>query len=143
MRNLGFWVSVVLLLLLGVAGLEGFLNDFDEVEALGQRIHTVAQLSFGITGLAAGIGAILKKSWAGAVALVFAFAAALAAGLAPVVWGDAGIGSGIASAAVAFFLGFLLYLGVRADTPEETASEGRPPEGRPPDGERPASGDDG
>lgn len=112
MRTFGFWLSVVLLLLLGVAGLQGFLNDFDEVETLGQRIHTLAQISFAFTGVAAGVGAIMRKRWAGTVALLFAFAVAVAAGLAPVVWGDAGTASGVASAGVAFLIGFVLHLGV-------------------------------
>jgi len=128
MRNLGFWLSVVFLLLLGVAGLEGFLNDFDQVETLGQRIHTLAQVSFGIAGVAAAIGAILRERWARTVALVFAFSVALTAGLAPVVWGDAGTASGIASAGLAFLIGMVLYLGV-AGGREKTEPEAETPEG--------------
>jgi hypothetical protein len=128
MRNLGFWLSVVFLFLLGVAGLQGFLGDFHEVETLGQRIQTLGQISFGLTGIAAGTGAMMRQRWAGALALVFAVAVSLAAGFAPVVWGDAGVGSGIASAAVAFLIGIALYLGVAGGweraKPEETTPEG-------------------
>lgn len=128
MRNLGFWLSVFFLLLLGVAGLQGFLNDFHEAETLGQRIQTLTQISFGLTGIVAGIGAMMRQRWAGTLALVFAVAVSLAAGLAPVVWGDAGVGSGMASAGLAFLIGIALYLGVSGRR-GETEPDGKTPEG--------------
>ncbi len=113
MRTFGFWISVVFLLFFGLSGLQGFFTDWPLVETVGQRLVNLAQLTFGTTGLAAALGAIRKKPWAGPLALVFASGAGAAAGLAPVFWGESGPLTGLASGLLGFLIGFLLYLGVR------------------------------
>ena len=113
MRTFGYWVSVALLLYMGLSGLQGFFTDWPLVENLGQRLVGVAQVTFGLAGLAAAVGALLKKPWTGMVALVFSFGTGAAAGLAPVFWGDAGPLTGVASGGLGFLIGYLLYLGVR------------------------------
>lgn len=128
MRTIGFWISVVLLLFMGLSGLQGFFSDFPLVENLGQRFVNLAQLTFGLTGLGAAIGGILKKHWTGRVASVFPFGAGVAAGLAPVYWGESGPLTGIASGLLGFLIGYLLYMGVRrVGHPEEGVGSASPP----------------
>lgn len=115
MRTFGYWLSVVLLLFLGVAGLDGFVDDLHGVRTVGQGIATGGQLTFGLAGISAALGAILEKGWVGTVALVFALAAGLTAGLAPVVWGDSGIVTGTASGGLGLLMGAALYLGVKRE----------------------------
>jgi hypothetical protein len=113
MKKVGFWVSVVLLLFLGLSGIQSFFGDWGDVETLGQRACNVGQAAFGVSGLLAGLGAIFRKSWAGPVALGFAVSAGLTAGIAPVVWGGSEIAVGFGSGAVGLLLGLLFFLGVR------------------------------
>jgi len=115
-----FWASVVLLLFFGVSGLQSFFGDWGHSGTLGQKLCGVGQATFGTCGLLAGAGAILKRSWAGPVALAFAVSGGITAGLAPVAWGDSNLATGIASGGLGFLIGILLYWGV-ADraTPSE------------------------
>jgi hypothetical protein len=88
----------------------------------------LAQLTFGLSGLGAAIGGILKKPWTGRVASVFPFGAGVASGLAPVYWGQSGPLTGIASGLLGFLIGYLLYMGVRgAGQPEEDVGSASPP----------------
>ena len=137
MRKVGFWISAFLLLFLGLSGVQGSVGDWGDAETLGQRVCTIGQGVFGILGLVAGTGAVLKRRWAGTVALAFAGAAAVTSGLASVAWGGSGIGVGIASGALGLLLGLLLYLGVRSPdgplekVPAETSSASAIPPARP------------
>jgi len=124
MRTVLYWVSVALLLYVGLAGLQGFFDDLDGVENLGQRLANVSQLLYGSAGLGAATGAILKRSWTGKVALVFAFGAGSTAGLASVFWGESGIPTGLASGGLGFLIGYLLYLGVRRAGAEDEGLPG-------------------
>lgn len=112
MRRIVFWVSVVFLLFLGLSGIQSCLSDWELAANLGQRACTIGQAAFGLFGISAGVGAILKRQWAGPAALAFAVSAGLTAGLASVVWGESGFGTGVASGGLGMLLGILLYLGI-------------------------------
>ena len=116
MRKVGFWASVVFLLFLGASGCQSFFGDWGDVETLGQRLCNIGQAAFGVLGILAGIGAILKRTWAGSAALGFAVAAAITAGLAPVVWGGANVATGIGSGFLGLLIGLVLYLGIGRPT---------------------------
>ena len=112
MRRVGFWASVVFLLFLGASGCQSFFGDWGDVETLGQRICNLGQAVYGILGLVAGVGAMLKQRWAESAALGFAAAAGTTAGLAPVVWGGTNVATGLASGALGLLIGLVLYLGI-------------------------------
>ncbi len=112
MRRVVFWASVVLLLFFGVSGLQSFLGDWGLAGTFGQKLCGVGQATFGTCGLLAGVGAILKRSWAGPVALAFAVSGGMTAGLASVAWGDSNLATGIASGGLGFLIGILLYWGI-------------------------------
>jgi hypothetical protein len=129
MRKVGFWISAVLLLLLGLSGVQGLFGDWGDAETLGQRVCTAGQGVFGVLGLVAGTGAVLKRRWAGNAALAFAVSVGFTAAFASVAWGGSGIGAGAASGALGLLLGLVLYLGVRgprAEPSEEVPTEPPP-----------------
>jgi hypothetical protein len=112
---------VVFLIFLGLSGVQGAVGDWGLSSTVGQRLSAVGQGIFGVCGLVAGIGSILKKRWAGAFAAAFAVSAGITAGLASVVWGGSNLATGFASGALGLLIGFLLYRGVglRAAPPVE------------------------
>jgi hypothetical protein len=112
MRIVAFWISVVLLFLLGLSGLQSFLGDWSLATTLGQRISTVGQGVFGACGVLAGTGAVLKRKWGEVAALAFAVSAGITAGLASMAWGGSGLGAGFASGCLGFLIGILLYWGI-------------------------------
>jgi hypothetical protein len=122
MRKFVFWASIAFLLFLGLSGIQSCLSDWSLVTTPAQRACTIGQAVFGTFGLLAGIGAVIKRRWAGPAALVFAVSGGLTAGLATVAWGGAGLGTGVASGGLGLLLGTLLYLGISDPSP----SSGRP-----------------
>ena len=115
MRTVGFVASVALLLFLGGSSIQSFLGDLSLPETLWQRIANLGQLLCAVAGLSAGVGALLKRRWAGRVALVFAGAVSFTAWIGSVAWEDAGIFRSLLDAGLGFLLGYVLYLGVRGD----------------------------
>jgi hypothetical protein len=112
MRRFFFWASVAFLIFLGLSGIQSSISDWPVAGNFGQRLCSVGQAVFGLSGLLAGLGAMFKRPWAAPVTLVFAISGGLTAGLATVVWGGSGLGGGIGSGALGILLGMLLYLGV-------------------------------
>ena len=117
MRIVAFWVSVVFLLFLGISGLQSFFGDWGLASNLGQRLCGVGQASFGTCGLLAGVGAIYKRKWAGPAAIAFAVSGGITTGLASVAWADANLVTGIASGALGFLLGIVLFWGIGGCVP--------------------------
>lgn len=112
MRRFFFWASVAFLIFLGLSGIQSCINDWSSASTLGQKLCSVGQAVFGVSGLLAGSGAMLKKPWAGPLTMIFAISGGVTAGIATVVWGGAGIGAGIGSGGLGLLLGMVLYLGV-------------------------------
>ena len=117
MRTVAFWVSAVFLLFLGGSGLQSFFNDWELAGTLGQKATGMGQVLFGVCGLLAGVGAILKRTWAGPLTLAFAVLAGVTAGLASVAWGGSNLATGIASGGLGFLIGMLLYWGILGRIP--------------------------
>ncbi|MGD2122808.1 MAG: hypothetical protein PVJ76_13730 [Gemmatimonadota bacterium] len=128
MRSFFFWGSAALLLFLGLSGVQSFFSDWPLASNPGQRLCTVGQGVFGISGLLAGLGSTFKKRWAAPFALVFAVSAGGTAGLATVVWAGSGLGAGIGSGALGLLLGILLYLGVSGCPPGSKEGPTKDPE---------------
>lgn len=112
-------LGVALLLLLAWTGLYGGMMQIAETRTLGQEIQTIAQLDFGILSLLAIVARfwIRRYQWRLAIWFVWALSIAAAAGLAPVVWGGAGIGIGLLAACATL----LVALGILWLLSRETA----------------------
>jgi hypothetical protein len=113
MRTLGLVVSAGLLLFIGCSNVQSFLEDWALAETARQWVANLAQLLAAATGIAAGVGAVLNRTWTGRSALVFAATLAFTAWAGPLARGESGIFRSLPDAGLAFLLGYVLYLGVR------------------------------
>lgn len=106
-------LAAALLILLGAGGAQGLWNNLGTAETLFQYSVFGGQVVLSVAGVAAGLGALLRKAWAGPAALIFALGMAYAAGAGPVAWGEVGWPRGTVDAGIGFLIGFVLFLGVR------------------------------
>ena len=132
MRTVGFFLSVGFLLFIGGSGIQGFVSDWALVETPMQRAANFGQLAMAVTGLGAGLGAILRRAWTPRVAKGFVGAVTFTAGVAVMAWGGEGALTGLVSAGLGFLIGYVLYLGVRgvgaADSAKDASSAGADPD---------------
>jgi len=102
------------LLLLGLAytGIAGAISQYSESHSTGQWVQTTLQLVFGVVSLCAIIVAFRASRWRRTVNGVFVASTTVAGGLAPIVWGDAGllpgVAAGVASALVCLLIVWLV-----------------------------------
>jgi hypothetical protein len=105
-------VGVVLLLLLAYTGIAGAISQYSESHTTGQWVQTTLQLVFGVFSVLAVIVAFRPSRWRRAVNVVFVASTTLAGGLAPIVWGEAGLlpglAAGVASALVCLLIVWLV-----------------------------------
>jgi hypothetical protein len=109
-------VAVLLLLVLAWTGLSGGIHDFSAAQNVGQEVQTLAQLAYGLLSLltvttvhwAHRGRAVIQGCWTACVAV--------AAGLASVVWGDAGAIVGLVSAAGALLIALAILWLLRFGT---------------------------
>ena len=101
-------VGVVLLLALAYTGIAGAISQYSESHTTGQWVQTTLQLVFGVFSLCAIIVAFRASRWRRGVNVVFVASTTLAAGLAPIVWGDQGLGPGYGAAAAAVLVCWLI-----------------------------------
>jgi hypothetical protein len=116
--------NIVVLLVLLATGILG-LVDAQESAGYGttraQGVATVMQAAYSFFGLLGFFAVVLRVRWAVGVLALWAITASATAGLASVVWGDAGLGSGLAAAAGAgVFTGLIVWAGARAVAPDDT-----------------------
>ena len=96
-RSTAFWVGIILIIGLSALGLHSALGESRSAETLGQRAATFTQFGYVVIGLLAA-GALLRGyAWARALLSVWVALIAVTGGLAPVVWGGAAVGAGIAA----------------------------------------------
>lgn len=114
MKKVWRTIASVLLLVLGVGGLQGLRNNLGSSETLFQHSVLLGQIVLGVAGVTAGVGGLRRKPWAGAWTLLFAAGMAYSAGAGPVAWGETGWPRGALDASLGFLIGFVLYLGVRS-----------------------------
>ena len=93
----------------------------------------MALAGLALTGLGAGVGAILRRGWTRRLAQAFVLAVTVTAGVAPMAWGDVGALIGLLDAGLGFLIGYVIYLGVRR------VWEPAPPYDSPSSGAGPAS----
>ena len=95
------YIAVTLSLAFGFLGINAWWNQLNQCDTIGQQIQTIAQLGYGVLGLLVGglliakrlVPRILEWLWIGTMTI--------AGGMAPIVWADSGILSGVAGAIVA------------------------------------------
>ncbi len=107
-------VAAVLLLALTWFGVSGGVRELPQAHAPAERIQSVAQLSYGVLSLLYLLTSVRTGRGARLVLVAWVVSLAIAAGLAPVVWGQASVKIGLASAAIAALLAFGIVALLRA-----------------------------
>jgi hypothetical protein len=114
---------VVLLVLLttGILGLVDAQESAGYATTRAQGVATVMQAAYSFLGLLGFFAVVLRARLAVWVLTLWAITASATAGLASVVWGDAGLGSGLVAAGGAgVFTGLIVWAGARAVAPVDT-----------------------
>lgn len=110
-------IGVLVTLFLAYTGLTGGVQQYPGIHSTGQWFQTAFQLAFGVFSVLSLIVTFRVKHWRRWVFPSFALSVALAAGLAPVVWGRqslvTGLGAGVASLLIAAVIVWLLRGGER------------------------------
>jgi len=97
--------AIILSLVWGYLGIKGWWNQWSRCTNAGLIIQTIAQLLYGTISVAAVIILLRERKLPKILEWSWAITMAVAAGMAPVVWGGAGIGAGIASGIAGILLG--------------------------------------
>ena len=98
-RLIAFWAGLALLMALSVLGVLSAAGSLDSVSTTGQRVATVTQFGYALTGVAVAGALLAGLRWARAVLWLWAVFLTVTGGLAPIVWGGAGPSAGLAAAA--------------------------------------------
>ena len=114
-------IGVLITLFLAYTGLTGGVQQYPEIHSTGQWFQTAFQLAFGVFSVLSLIVTFRVKHWRRWVFPGFALSVALAAGMAPVVWGQqgllTGVAAGVASLLIAAVIVWLLRGGARHGPP--------------------------
>lgn len=113
-------LALSLLLFLTWTGLSGGVTQFSESRTPGQKVQTLAQLAYGVSGLLSAVTLVWSRRWAPLMQGCWIGAVTIAAGLASVVWGGTSLGIGLLSGVVALLAAlvivWLLRVGARGLT---------------------------
>lgn len=114
-RPVSVWIASVLLVALSLLGADSAIGQLSEAETTGQWITTCTQVGYAVAGPVAAGALLLGRSWYRAPLWIWAACITATAGLAPVVWGGAGLtaafAAGAASAVIAAVVVLLAYRG--------------------------------
>jgi hypothetical protein len=112
------WTAIVLLVALCGTGMNSARDAWPSATTTGQRAQTVAQMIYAVFGLLAAVALAARWPIARRLFRIFAIAVTLAAGLAPVVWGETpwwtGVVAAVAAAAIAWLIRLAFVRGERA-----------------------------
>ena len=106
--NILRYSAAVLSLGFAYLGIEGWWNQWVHCDTLARELQTASQLAYGALAAAIGLFVLMKRPVPRVLEWAWALATTTAAGMAPVVWGGAGVFAGMAGAV----MGLLLALGV-------------------------------
>lgn len=98
-RLVAFWAGLALLLAVSVLGVSSAVDSLDSMSTTGQRVATVTQVGYALTGFVAAGALLAGLPWVRAVLWLWAVLLTVTGGLAPMVWGGAGPSAGLAAAA--------------------------------------------
>src|SRR5688572_1963610 len=97
--------------------MQGGIQEWFQSQSIGQRIQTAAQFAYGLFALLTVASVWRPGMFARVVRVGFLVAVSVAAGLAPVAWGDAawwaGVVAGVAALLIAVLIIWLLSVGAR------------------------------
>jgi hypothetical protein len=88
-------------------------DALDSAETVGQQGATAAQFGYALTGLLAAGALLGRRSWANRPLWLWAGLVTLTGGMAPVVWGEAGLGAGLVAGAASAAIAALVIDGRR------------------------------
>jgi hypothetical protein len=114
MRSIARWAAVALLVAINGLGLQSAVDALDSADTVGQQAAIATQFGYALTGLLAAGALLGRRSWANGPLWVWAGLVTLTGGMAPVVWGEAGMGAGlVAGAASAVIAALVVWLATR------------------------------
>ena len=108
MRRSLLVLAAVLFLILAWLGLRGGIQQWPESHSLGQKVQTGAQLAYGILSLLAVASVARTAGFTRVVRLSWLVTITIAAGMAPLVWGDGAWGAGLVAGLAALLVGLLI-----------------------------------
>lgn len=104
------WVAIVLLVALCGSGLNSARDAWPGAATTGQRAQAAAQVVYSVAGLLAAVALAAQWPIARRLFRIFTVAAIIAAGLAPVVWGNTAWWTGAIAAVAAAVMAWLIWL---------------------------------
>jgi hypothetical protein len=114
MRSIARWAAVALLVAINGLGLQSAVDALDSADTVGHQAAIATQFGYALTGLLAAGALLGRRSWANGPLWVWAGLVTLTGGMAPVVWGEAGMGAGlVAGAASAVIAALVVWLATR------------------------------
>jgi len=105
--NIARLAAILIWSALAYVGIAGWINQWSQCDTLGRQIHTLAQLAYGVLSVVLVIIHLRSRRTPKVLAVIWGLAITMATGMAPIVWGSAGL---VASAAAAVS-GLLLVMG--------------------------------
>ena len=110
-------VAMLLLLVLAWTGLRGGLNQIPQSQSTGQKAQTLSQFAYGVFGFLGVVTTFWGRRWNPVIMRCWVVSLTLAAGLASIVWGETGLGTGLlaggARLLIALAIVWLLRVGAR------------------------------
>ena len=118
------WVAIVLLVALCGSGMNSARDAWPGAATSWQRAQVSAQAVYSAAGLLAAVALAARWTIARRLFRIFAVAAIIAAGLAPVVWGETAWWTGVLAAVGGAGLAWIIWLAfVRGErTPAEPSA---------------------
>lgn len=127
-RRVVGWLASAVMLATGAIGSWNVLHEWQQIMTLPQRSVTASVGAYGVLGLVAGVGVILRRAWSYPAAIAWGLFCTYAAGVSVLVYGgpDASIGAALAAAIAGAVVVALVVWGVRvslspAQRQEETS----------------------
>lgn len=106
-------VSGAALLALAWTGLSGGIRQIPESRGTGEIVQSLSQIVYGLSAALAVVTTGVARRWRPWMLTGFAVGATLAGGLAPVVWGDSSIGTGVIGGLSALLIALALAWGLQ------------------------------
>jgi hypothetical protein len=101
-------LAILLLLALAWLGFQGGIQQWPQPQSPGQRAQTIAQFAYGLAALLTVASVWRTGTFERFARVSLLVSLSVAAGLAPVVWGDAAWWAGLVAALAALLVGLLI-----------------------------------
>lgn len=119
--RVGWVVSILFLLFTGCVGLYNGITEWSGAETGLQKSVTAGVFVYGVLGVTAFAGLILRKEWSVGAVMLWGIVVTYVAGAAVIAYSgpDAGVwGALIGSVATAIIAAFMIWIAIRATQPE-------------------------